>query len=123
MVWPSQLERRTPRLVAMEWPSQRWDDPQFGKFTGIGGGADMATQTTRSPAPKAKKKKSKRTAAKPQAPRAPAGSPAEDVPSAAEVAALVQSQGLAGAVQTIRKRTGWDFQRAAQYLARAMRDQ
>lgn len=39
-------------------------------------------------------------------------------PSAAEIDQLVTSAGLAGTVQVIMQRTGWDFREAAQYLAR-----
>ena len=39
-----------------------------------------------------------------------------------EVVALVERHGLAGAVDEVRKRTGWDFQRAAQFLAQTLRD-
>jgi len=43
---------------------------------------------------------------------------AADVPGAEELEALVRQHGLAGAVQAVMKRTGWDFKTAAQYLAK-----
>jgi hypothetical protein len=39
-------------------------------------------------------------------------------PTRAELEAMVASEGLAGTVQHIMRRTGWDFRKAAQYLAR-----
>lgn len=54
--------------------------------------------------------------------RAPAASQAmANVPSAAELEQLVAQVGLAGTVQKIMERTGWDFKTAAQHLARARR--
>lgn len=44
-----------------------------------------------------------------------------NVPPPAELERLVASVGLAGTVQEIMKRTGWDFKTAAQYLAKARR--
>ena len=43
------------------------------------------------------------------------------VPPPAELERLVANVGLAGTVQEIMKRTGWDFKTAAQYLAKARR--
>lgn len=41
------------------------------------------------------------------------------VPSAAELEHLIATIGLAGTVQAIMQRTGWDFREAAQYLAKS----
>lgn len=60
-----------------------------------------------------------RRATPPQAPARPQpvgggnGPPTRD-----EIERLVASEGLAGTVQHIMRRTGWDFRKAAQYLAR-----
>ena len=50
------------------------------------------------------------------------GEAASGTPSAQQVAAWVQSEGLAGAVQKIRAVTGWDFKQAAQHLSKVMRE-
>jgi hypothetical protein len=47
----------------------------------------------------------------------PVGLP-QGVPDAAEIEHLISTVGLAGTVQAIMSRTGWDFREAAQYLAR-----
>lgn len=52
-------------------------------------------------------------ARKPQPQGGPDGAPARE-----ELLRLVDTVGLAGTVQEIMKRTGWDFRKAAQYLAR-----
>jgi hypothetical protein len=52
-----------------------------------------------------------------EAPKAPAAAPT-GVPDNAEIEHLISTVGLAGTVQAIMSRTGWDFREAAQYLAR-----
>jgi hypothetical protein len=58
-------------------------------------------------------------------PPAPTTSPpARDAPpSEVEVEHLIATQGLAGTVQIIMQRTGWEFREAAQYLAQLRRNQ
>ncbi len=51
-------------------------------------------------------------------PAAPTAAPADGAPSRDELMTLVEEVGLAGTVQQIMKRTGWEFRKAAQYLAR-----
>ena len=51
--------------------------------------------------------------------RAPATAP----PDAAELEHLIATVGLAGTVQAIMQRTGWEFREAAQYLARIRQGQ
>jgi hypothetical protein len=51
-------------------------------------------------------------------PKAPAAGTPQGVPDPAEIEHLISTVGLAGTVQTIMSRTGWDFREAAQYLAR-----
>jgi hypothetical protein len=60
--------------------------------------------------PKPRPQAQRKQAAKPAAPD---GAPGRD-----ELMQLVDTVGLAGTVQEIMKRTGWDFRKAAQYLAR-----
>ena len=69
----------------------------------------------------------KQAAAKSQrapTPKAPPSRPARPQPAGngppnrAELEAMVEREGLAGTVQFIMRRTGWDFRKAAQYLAR-----
>jgi len=55
-------------------------------------------------------------------PQAAPAAPASGAPSAAEIGQLVKQLGLGGAVEEIRKRTGWDFRRSAQYLADTLRN-
>jgi hypothetical protein len=50
-------------------------------------------------------------------PFAGAAAATREVFTPAQLERLVASQGLAGAVQTIMAQTGWDFRKAAQYLA------
>jgi len=69
----------------------------------------QAKAQKRAPAPAPKPQAASRDRARPQPTSAP---------DRAELEALVASQGLAGTVQVIMKRTGWDFRKAAQYLAR-----
>lgn len=52
-----------------------------------------------------------------KAPPAAGATPAGKPPSGAELEALIDAYGLAGAVKQIMERTGWDFRTAAQYLA------
>ena len=53
--------------------------------------------------------------------RTKATRPKAKVPSQEEVVEMVQSLGFAAAVDEIRRRTGWDFKKAAHYLAQAIR--
>ena len=115
MKWPSQITRdQRHRTPEMPWPSETWDEPfaprkpssspatsdsrpdsvAKAKASGIVRGAQARTKATR---PKAK------------------------VPSQEEVVEMVQSLGFAAAVDEIRRRTGWDFKKAAHYLAQAIR--
>lgn len=57
-----------------------------------------------------------------QQPQQPTPSGSGSPPSAAEIGELVKKLGLGGAVEEIRKRTGWDFRRSAQYLADTLRN-
>lgn len=87
--------------------------------------SDERTQQAARPA-KAKKRKQQH-APKPAEQRVVEeqffGSASGANPTPQEIAALVRQHGLAGAVEQIRARTGWDFREAAQYLAQVLRDQ
>ncbi len=62
--------------------------------------------------------RAKQQAAK-SAHKAISGAASGDIPSPAELEAMVGQLGLAGTVQEIMKRTNWDFRKAAHYLAKA----
>ena len=73
----------------------------------------------KAPPPRAQRKPTPpRPQPRAQAPKASTRPVAEGAPERAELEALVAEQGLAGTVQVIMRRTGWDFRQAAQYLAR-----
>jgi hypothetical protein len=54
-------------------------------------------------------------------PPARASSTADAAPSSAEVLRVAEERGLAAAVDMVRDRTGWPFQRAAQHVAMILR--
>jgi hypothetical protein len=60
-------------------------------------------------------------ASQPQAPTRAIPATSAD-PTQAQVLGWVDQLGLAGAVDQIRADTGWDFQRAAHFLANVMRN-
>ncbi len=66
----------------------------------------------------ARRELEQRQARRQQAPQPAAPQPQSQAPGREELLALVDNVGLAGTVQEIMKRTGWDFRKAAQYLAR-----
>ncbi len=140
MRWPS--ERPWPPGVQQPpWPSQTWDDEHFGSFWR--GANPPPAEPEASPqaptaevppprkrtspkrAPERLRARSKDTrerasapAPSPRTPDRPAHLPAVKPPPLEELEQLISSIGLAGTVQTIMQRTGWDFRKAAHYLAR-----
>ena len=66
------------------------------------------------PAPVAPTPSAPTPKAKPRAPSAP-NPPARQPPDRAEIEGLIAQVGLAGTVQAIMERTGWDFRKAAHY--------
>lgn len=144
MKWPSARpwgeDRATP---SQEWPSKSWDDEHYGAHWRDGSYSDpddagfhvMADR--RSPrrpgrrsrvATKAVPAQAETPVAAPApvesvAPNttvAPASTtlPARQPPGQAEIEALISQLGLAGTVQVIMQRTGWDFRKAAHFLAK-----
>lgn len=85
--------------------------------------AAAARQPARTPSHPAPKRNTPQQR-KPSAPSAKAQSRVQSKapPDEAEVEHLIATEGLAGTVQTIMSRTGWEFREAAQYLARVRRD-
>lgn len=159
--WPSEVTHQVHQLPPLYWPSERWDDPQFGpiakrravdtKVT-LTGNEPLSSSRTR-PQPRAEAAQAEQAffaeehrdkARKPhmaqqqqtlqqrmadvalhQAKLGRPGPPTAgakpvghgDLPDAATLAEWVNDVGLAGAVGRLRSHTGWDFQRAARYLA------
>lgn len=123
--WPSEQPRPNTALPPLPWPSETWTDDFFGagraaaaerSIAARAAGDGAAEQAFFAAAPEAppQAKPKKRRKAKAEAEPAAA-------PEAAEVAGWVDEHGLAGAVERIRQRTGWDFQQAAHHLAEVMR--
>jgi len=145
--WPSESGRDDAAFRNLPWPSSTWDDPHFGKaLTG-----DMATaleldQDTPQPARQRLDDLRQRAATKPRQLASRAQQEVQQVRERAEedffeavdrgrkkvskqlgfdpadVPAMVREYGLAGAVERIRKQTGWDFKDAAQFVAKALRN-
>ncbi|MBN2800535.1 MAG: hypothetical protein JXX28_15445 [Deltaproteobacteria bacterium] len=124
--WPSEIPVPTRRvaLPTLHWPSESWTDPYFGKSGGVAVAEgreqprdQQHSQPRQAPAPQPRPQPVQQPPQR-QQPQRPAGG----VPSQQEVAAMVGEHGLAGTVQIIRDRTGWDFQRAAKYLAKSVQD-
>lgn len=146
LVWPSEQpeRRREIDIPRLEWPSVGWDDPYFGINKTFDPSqlaqAPPSTLRERQSAPRPQRRQRQQQpssqggavrAAAQVASRAVEESffeparqvreSASKIPSQAEVKRLVEQHGLASAVQHIRDRTGWDFKRAAQFLAETMR--
>lgn len=184
MKWPSEMDYPRRTLPEMYWPSERWNDPQFGprklrpanRTKPQPVAAQSAAEPTAeaaffdaAPAPqqstaRGRKKKRKNKSTPQPAPhlaqqqqnlesrmatvalaqamrdkqaRAPTPSPAprhapkpqvvskpapprpagDGLPDVETLAGWVDEVGLAGAVSRLRSQTGWDFQKAARYLA------
>ena len=131
--WPSERPAEAPRLAPLRWPSETWTDNFFSRA----GSPSVPTSSESGPSslkpsePKPKKKR--RSEPRPVEVTAPAVAiPVEEpVPIATEavgpippeqVLAWAREHGLAVAVEHIRQQTGWDFQRAAKYLAAVLRE-
>lgn len=144
--WPSELPSDRRPVQPMPWPSETWTDDFFdrgGKKRQTAGAVpsdrwtetEAASHLPRAPQePKAKPQPAKPKQAqapkqqppqkaKQQAPKAVARPPArnEGTISDADVIAAVEQKGLAAAVEFVRERTGWEFQKAAQHIARVLR--
>jgi hypothetical protein len=130
--WPSERAWPSSTSRSPDWPSASWNDEHFGK---AGKKALLAIESAR---PAAELRRAARrphrgpttdplvvvepapvpaSALVPQV-GAAIGLPNVQAPSRDEIEHLIEQLGLAGTVQRIIDRTGWDFRKAAQHLAR-----
>lgn len=127
--WPSETPWKFSGRDELPWPSQTWDDPHFGKHARDSRAATAARVDAEAATPAPSEP---RRAPRPSRPVEAslrdfmASIPDDeavdvDIPSPEELDALAASLGLAGTVQEIMKRTGWDFKTAAQHLAKSRR--
>jgi hypothetical protein len=139
--WPSQSPWPKTRLPKQPWPSETWEGDFFGRkggaFESLPSRADEGSdwpdrpvEPEPAPQPQRQQPQQRKKAEKPERPKKPqqrAPEPAKAAPVTAaeptpeEVLTWVRQLGLAGAVEKVRERTGWDFQSAAQFLAATMR--
>lgn len=129
LLWPSEQPSAPRRLPDLPWPSETWTDNFFERKPGAF--AEPRTETASEPSKpqRPKSRGSSKPARKAELTRPQAVPTADAHPerptkphmTPERVAAIVEERGLAGAVEWIRAETGWDFQEAAQYLARVMR--
>jgi hypothetical protein len=144
MKWPSETPWPKSRLGSLPWPSETWTDDFFRRPGGAAvpvntplpanartttddkategwfEGSDAAAPPPKAaPAPKKQAPPRKKEAPPPKKAAAPASGGAE--PTDDEIIGWVTNQGLAVAVDQLRARTGWDFQKAAHHLAQVMR--
>ena len=137
MEWPSQKEWSSSGKRDAEWPSREWDDEHFGRHwregtvvesqdAGFHAMAERSAERGGGEAAAMRRAESRRRGTSPHAakraspaesPRAEAP-PARQAPGREELEAMIVDVGLAGTVQAIMERTGWDFRKAAHYLAR-----
>lgn len=138
MQWPSSKEWSTDARK-QEWPSKSWDDEHYGAHWRSGttpeveDGGFHVMAARRGPAtpepiarsrPKAASSPGTAPAVADHAPGEPNSGvesvtlPARRAPTSNEIEELVSQMGLAGTVQVIMQRTGWDFRKAAHYLAK-----
>lgn len=144
MLWPSERPAARRRVVLPElpWPSETWDDEYFGSGRTVPLPEPAQIRRPKpQPTPPPRRRQARQAfppqrAPKPQsqafqrARQADARTTEEtffqggssNLPDPAEIKAMVNQMGLAGAVQHIRKQTGWDFKRAAQHLAQVMNE-
>lgn len=135
--WPSERPwELAARLPVPQWPSKGWDDEHFGKHWDHSkaevqdrGFHAMAARGDEPPTPTPERRRRKAAPVEPPVPEAepptavkvakPAkGAKPAEAPSPREVAEWMETMGLAGAVQEVMRRTGWDFREAAQFLAK-----
>lgn len=146
--WPSETARERTSIPEPPWPSETWDDEYFGAearkdlsrmketVAAIEENSRRVSLENAASLRRADRQERRERAegswseppqplsepprAEPTPPAPPEPTPAAG-PSPQEVAQMVQDLGLAGAVEEIRDRTGWDFKAAAQYLASTLR--
>ncbi len=130
--WPSERAWPTSTIRSPDWPSASWNDEHFGRA-----GKKHAPPVEPAPEAAEPRRGVRRPArrptpelvvfetAPPPAPvlvneiGSPVGLPNTMAPDREEIERLIDELGLAGTVQRIIDRTGWDFRKAAQHLARS----
>lgn len=128
--WPSEQVWPPSRLPTLPWPSETWTDDFFKGRQGAHKAAAPEPKAVTAPEPPAqesapKKKREEQKKKKPAPPTPP--TPAIAPPAARGgveddlLLAWADEKGLASAVEMLRDRNGWEFQQAAQHLARLMR--
>lgn len=111
MRWPSEVAVIGKRIALPDlyWPSEHWNDPHFGKGKVVP--PPIEHPPTRPP--------EKAPVQQVDPPKQKGKKPNKDAPfTREEILRMVNEHGLAASVQLVRDRTGWDFQRAAKYLAK-----
>jgi hypothetical protein len=112
--WPSERGEGFKSVELPPWPSLTWDDPHFGRKRAPVRAAP--SKATTPPEPVTTGSDATGSSAPPQSASLPTRLAA---PNSREVEQLIDQLGLAGAVKEIMQRTGWDFKKSAQYLAKA----
>lgn len=132
--WPSERPWvLAANLPVPTWPSRSWNDEHFGKQweknktkADIDDRGFHALAARRDAPPTESPTKVLRTSKGPP-PAKPVGEPAlvmpadVEIPTRAELEALIDQVGLAGAVQAVMQKTGWDSKRAVQALSKLRR--
>jgi hypothetical protein len=134
--WPSEHPWPSSSVRDPDWPSASWNDEHFGK-SAKKAAATAAAAAASAPPPAEPRRGLRRAPRSPQhelvafepiPPPAPVlvneigaapGLPNLQAPDREEIERLINELGLAGTVQRIIERTGWDFRKAAQHLARS----
>jgi hypothetical protein len=114
---PSREERATAATAARETRAQQASASRPVRAQP----QQQPRRTQQQPARRSAQPPQQQRASPPAAAR-PASGPQRGPPDEAEVEHLIATVGLAGTVQAIMARTGWEFREAAQYLARVRRD-
>lgn len=130
--WPSERAWPSSARPSPDWPSASWNDEHFGRKKSAAA-PQPAPQPHPEPRRGAPRRPTRRPAPEdlvvyePQPTPAPVlinaigsalGVPNTRAPDREEIEHLIEQLGLAGTVQKIIDRTGWDFRQAAQHLAR-----
>lgn len=125
MEWPSARPWGGPEARTMDWPSKEWDDEHFGTHWRKSTRSESPRRRSDSPPPARRPIPPPRPELGDDAAEASAkrfeetlssALPVPRVPDRAEIEHLIAQRGLAGTVQVIMQRTGWDFRKAARFL-------
>jgi hypothetical protein len=135
--WPSERAWPSSTFRSPDWPSASWNDEHFGMRAKKAAAAAATAAAASAPPPEESRRNLRKTSRAPKTelvafepvpPPAPIlvneigsapGLPNLQAPDRDEIEQLIQDLGLAGTVQRIIERTGWDFRKAAQHLARS----